>query len=76
MYGSAAKQVIRENYENLRRDASRVRPAPMAREDHDTGPYVVRDLSWELARFLDAEDSVASSFATPDDPNGNPPHHE
>lgn len=39
-------------------------------------PYVVRDLSWELARFLDAEDSVASSFATPDDPNGNPPHHE
>jgi hypothetical protein len=32
---------------------------------------VVRDLSWELARFLDAEDFPTSAFATPDSANGN-----
>jgi hypothetical protein len=26
-----------------------------AREDHEPMPYVVRDLSWELARYLDTE---------------------
>jgi hypothetical protein len=37
-------------------------------ENHETRPYVVRDLSWELARFLDAE-----TFATSDSSNSNPP---
>ena len=76
MYGSAAQQIIREHHENLRREAARVRPAPMEREDHDAKPYVVRDLSWEFARFLEAEDSKASTYATPDGSNGNPPHHD
>ena len=48
----------------------------MAHEDHDTGPYVVRDLSWELARFLDAEGLPVSTSATPDGPNGSSPQHE
>jgi len=74
MYGSAAQQIIREHHENLRREAARVRPAPMA--NRETTPYVVRDLSWELARFLDTEDSLASTFATPHNSNGNSPHHE
>jgi hypothetical protein len=72
MYGTT-EQVIREHYEDLRREAARVRPAPMEREDHEARPYVVRDLSWELARFLDAEDFPASTFATSDGANGNPP---
>jgi hypothetical protein len=72
MYGTT-EQVIREHYEDLGREAARVRPAPTEREDHEARPYVVRDLSWELARFLDAEDFPASTFATPDGANGNPP---
>jgi len=73
MYGSTEQQVIREHYENLRREAARVRPARMAREDHETRPYVVRDLSWELVRFLDNETFPTSTYATPDSSNGNPP---
>ena len=71
MYGTT-EQVIREHYEDLRREAARVRPAPMEREDHETRPYVVRDLSWELARFLDSETFPASAYATPNSANGNP----
>jgi len=74
MYGSVAQQIIREHHESLRREAARVRPAPMA--NRETTPYVVRDLSWELVRFLDTEDSLASTFATPHNSNGNSPHHE
>jgi hypothetical protein len=37
-----------------------------AREDHEPMPYVVRDLSWELARYLDTENYSASASATPD----------
>jgi hypothetical protein len=39
------------------------REAAAVREEFETGPYVVRDLSWELARYLDTEDS--DSAATP-----------
>ena len=63
MYGTT-EQVIREHYEDLRREAARVSPAPMARENHEARPYVVRDLSWELARFLDADAASASASAT------------
>jgi hypothetical protein len=70
MYGTS-EQVIREHYEDLKREAARFRPAPMEREDHETRPYVVRDLSWELARFLDSETFPASTFATPYGANGN-----
>ncbi len=64
MYGTT-EQVIREHYEDLRREAARVRPAPMDREDHEARAYVVRDLSWELARYLDTEHSLASNSAKP-----------
>ena len=59
MYGTTDR-VIREHYEDLRREAARLLPAPMEREDHEARPYVVRDLSWELARFLDSETFPAS----------------
>ena len=71
MYGTT-EQVIREHDEDLRREAARVRPAPMEREDHEARPYVVRDLSWELARFLETQDFPASAYATPNSANGNP----
>lgn len=48
-------------YQNTRRnDEIQVEAAvqrPPALEDRETRPYVVRDLSWELARFLDTQDS-------------------
>ena len=47
--------------EDLRREAVRGRPAHMEREDHETRPYVVRDLSWELAQFLETQDFPASA---------------
>ena len=72
MYGTT-EQVIREHYEDLRREAARVSPAPMEREDHEARPYVVRDLSWELARFLDSEAFPASAYAIPNSANANPP---
>ena len=73
MSESTVHQVTRQHYENLRREAAKVRPAPMAHANHETRPYVVRDLSWELARFLDSETFPASAFAAPDSANGNPP---
>ena len=37
-------------------------------ENRETGPYVVRDLSWELSGFLANE-----TPAPPDGSGGNPP---
>ena len=47
----------------------------MEREDREAGPYLVRDLSWELARFLETQDFPfpAGAYATPDSANENPP---
>jgi hypothetical protein len=71
MYGTT-EQVIREHYEDLRREAARVRPAPMECEDHEARPYVVRDLSWELARNLEAQDFLESASVTADSAGGRP----
>jgi hypothetical protein len=74
MYGTT-ERVIRERSEDLGREGTRVLPAPMEREDREARPYVVRDLSWELARFLETQDFPfpAGAYATPDSANGNPP---
>jgi hypothetical protein len=47
------------------------RPSKRAREERQTRLYVVRDLSWELARYLDAEDFSASASVTPKTASGN-----
>jgi hypothetical protein len=39
------------------REVTMERPTNTAREDRETRPYLVRDLSWELARYLDTQDS-------------------
>ena len=35
-------------------------------------PYVVRDLSWELARYLEAQDSPQSASVSADSAGGRP----
>jgi hypothetical protein len=70
MYGTT-EQVIREHYEDLRREAARVRPAPIARANRARRPYVVRDLSWELTRYLDTQDLAPSASATSNSGSGN-----
>ena len=41
------------------------REVATVREDRETSPYVVRDLSWELARYIETED-FPDSAATPE----------
>jgi hypothetical protein len=47
----------RQRSEEIRQELAADRLKKMARENRETRPYVVRDLSWELARFLDTQDS-------------------
>src|SRR4051812_13996569 len=47
------------------------RPRSAAREDHQTRPYVVGALSWDPARFLDAEALPAGAFDAPEGENEN-----
>jgi hypothetical protein len=44
----------------------------MEREDHEARPYVVRDLSWELARYLQAQDSPEDASAASNSAGGRP----
>jgi hypothetical protein len=72
MYGLAEYEVPRQRHERVRGGVAMGRPTTMAREDRETRPYVVRDLSWELARYLDTEDFPASASATSNNASG---HH-
>lgn len=64
MYGLAEHEDLRQRHEEIRQEVAVERPPGMAREDRETRPYVVRDLSWELARYLDTESFSASASAT------------
>ena len=57
MYGMNQHEVWRQRSEEIRQEIAADRLEKMARENRETRPYVVRDLSWELARFLDTQDS-------------------
>jgi len=52
MYGLADNRVLRPHEENGREIAVE-RPGKTAGEDREPRPYVVRDLGWELTRYLD-----------------------
>jgi hypothetical protein len=56
MHGLAESEVLRQRPEEIRQEVAIERPTTMASEDREAGPYVARDLSWELARYLDTED--------------------
>ena len=70
MYGLAEYEVLGQRHEEIRREVAKERPTRMAREERETGPYVMRDLSWELARYLDTEDFSASTSATANSVSG------
>ena len=71
MYASIDRELSRQHREEIRQEVAANRLAGMARANRERRPYVVRDLSWELARYLDAEVSLASSPATPRSASGN-----
>jgi hypothetical protein len=64
MYELVENGQLQPHQENGRK-VTMERPTNMAREDRETRPYVVRDLSWEFARYLDAEDAAASASTVP-----------
>jgi hypothetical protein len=70
MYGLNKYGVLRHRHEEIRREVAVERQTRTAREDRETRPYVVRELSWELARYLDTEDFSASNSATSDSGSG------
>ena len=73
MYGLAKYQVLRQRPEETRREAAVQHPTRVASEEREKRSYVARDLSWELARYLDTEDfSAASASGTPNSVSG---HH-
>ena len=51
--------------EEIRREITVEGLTTMAPANRDTRPYVVRDLSWEFARFLDTTQSFSSSASAP-----------
>ena len=71
MYGLTEDEVWRRRPEEIRQEVAMARLEKMARENRETRPYVVRDLSWELARYLDPERFSASASATPNGASEN-----
>ena len=63
MHSLAECEVLSQPREEIGREVAMERSAKRACEDRETGPYVVRDLSWELARYLDTAGFPASSTA-------------
>ena len=72
MYGLAEYEVLGQRNDEVRAEVALGRPTTIAPEDRETGPYVVRDLSWELARYLDTETVPASASAASNSASG---HH-
>jgi hypothetical protein len=65
MYGLAQNEVLQPHEENGR-EVAMEGSAKKAREDRETEPYVVRDLSRELARYLEIRIFPESASATSD----------
>ena len=57
MYGLAAYEAQLQRPEEIRRELAAIRLEKAALEDRETRTYVVRDLSWELTRYLETLDS-------------------
>ena len=76
MYGTAEYEVLRQSHQEIQREGAIDHLGRTARENRETRPYVVRDLSWELAPFLDTEDFQAIGLAAQDSSNGNAPRPE
>jgi len=59
MYVSIDREVSRQHRDEIMNEVREARLARTARANRKT--YVVRDLSWELARYLATEDFSATS---------------
>ena len=55
MYGLAKHEDLRQRRKEIRNEAAVEHKTRMERADWQPRHYVVRDLSWELARYLDTE---------------------
>ena len=64
MYGLAEYEDLQQRHEEIWREVVVARPEKMARANRETRPYVVRDLSLELARYLNTESFSESASAT------------
>ena len=64
MHGLGEYEVWRQRREEIEQEVAVARLARMARANSETRAYVVRDLSWEFARYLDTESSSASASPT------------
>ncbi len=51
----AGYEIGRQHREEIGHEVAVARVEKLARANGETRPYVVRDLSWELARYLDTE---------------------
>ena len=65
MYGLVQNEAWRQRPEEIRQEVAAYRLEKMARANREARPGLWRDLRWELARYLDAEDPSDSAFATP-----------
>src|SRR4028118_1553531 len=54
----------RQPHEEIQHEVATARLEKLAHANREPRPYVVRDLSWELARYLDTEGFSASASAT------------
>jgi hypothetical protein len=72
MHRLAENEVLGQRHEEIRREVVIERPTGTAHKKREAVHYVVRDLSWELARYLDAEGFSASASATSNSMSG---HH-
>ena len=71
MYASIDRELSRQHREEIQREVAANRLTRVARAKRERRPYVVRDLSWELARYLDAEVSSASASTPSNSASGN-----
>lgn len=51
MYASIDQQLLRHHREEIQQEVAANRLAGVAHRGREPRPYVVRDLSWELARY-------------------------
>ena len=73
MYGLDEYEVSRQHREEIGHEVAANRLARVAHKNRERRPYVVRDLSWELARYLDTQDFPAGAPAITNDMSW---HHE
>jgi hypothetical protein len=55
MYRLAEHEDLLQRRKEIRHEATVEHKSRMERTDRQPRPYVVRDLSWELARYIDTE---------------------